>query len=111
MCFGMVSSRRAVSAGRLRGCSLSYRWAAIRSAQSAGQSILTSRSVPQQTAQIFSPLAGQNRDALRFPQIGQDRDTSAPQRAKTVPQNTLTKCKTQKARETPTLPENVLGEC
>jgi len=33
---------------------------------------VTSRSVPQQTAQIFSPLAGQNRAALRFSQIGQD---------------------------------------
>lgn len=38
--------------------------------------MVTSRSVPQQTAQIFSALAGQNRSALRFPQIGQD--THAP---------------------------------
>ena len=33
--------------------------------------MVTSRSVPQQTAQIFSPLAGQYRAALRFSQIGQ----------------------------------------
>ena len=36
-----------------------------------GQSMVNSRSVPQQTAQIFSPLAGQNRTALRFSQMGQ----------------------------------------
>jgi hypothetical protein len=36
----------------------------------------TSRSVPQQTAQIFSPFAGQNLAALRFSQIGQV--TAAP---------------------------------
>jgi hypothetical protein len=33
--------------------------------------MVTSRSVPQQTAQIFSPLAGQNRSAFRLLQIGQ----------------------------------------
>src|SRR6266576_4859376 len=44
----------------------------MRYEQSEGQSIVTSRSVPQQTAQIFSPLAGQKRAALRFSQIGQD---------------------------------------
>jgi hypothetical protein len=36
----------------------------------------SSRSVPQQTAQIFSAFAGQNRPGLRFWQIGQD--TSYP---------------------------------
>src|SRR5712691_4756286 len=40
--------------------------------------MVTSRSVPQQTAQIFSPLAGQKRAALRFSQIGQD--TESPKR-------------------------------
>ena len=33
--------------------------------------MLTSRSLPQQTAQICSPFAGQKRAAFRFPQIGQ----------------------------------------
>src|SRR6266436_409718 len=37
--------------------------------------MVTSRSVPQQTAQIFSPFAGQNRAALRFSQIGQDTES------------------------------------
>jgi hypothetical protein len=36
--------------------------------------MLTSRSVPQQTAQIFSALAGQKRPGLRFWQIGQCTD-------------------------------------
>src|SRR5229473_2342683 len=48
--------------------------------------MVTSRSVPQQTAQIFSPLAGQKRAALRFSQIGQD--TESPQNVRTVQQNT-----------------------
>src|ERR1700687_4803300 len=48
--------------------------------------MVTSRSVPQQTAQIFSPLAGQKRAALRFSQMGQD--TESPQNARTVQQNT-----------------------
>jgi hypothetical protein len=33
--------------------------------------MVTSRPVPQQTAQIVSPLAGQNRAPLRFSQMGQ----------------------------------------
>jgi hypothetical protein len=33
--------------------------------------MVTSRSVPQQTEQIVSALAGQNRFALRFWQMGQ----------------------------------------
>jgi len=33
--------------------------------------MVTSRSVPQSTAQIFSPLAGQYRSARRLLQIGQ----------------------------------------
>jgi hypothetical protein len=33
--------------------------------------MVTSRSVPQHTAQIFSPFAGQNRFGFRFPQMGQ----------------------------------------
>src|SRR6266852_8360380 len=37
--------------------------------------MVTSRSVPHQTAQIFSPFAGQNRAALRFSQIGQDTES------------------------------------
>src|ERR1700694_5693867 len=48
--------------------------------------MVTSRSVPQQTAQIFSPLAGQKRAALRFSQMGQD--TESPQNVRTVQQNT-----------------------
>src|SRR5437764_5473959 len=90
----MVSSSRGVSAGMSRGCSLSYRWAERRYVQSEGQSMVTSRSLPQQTAQIFSALAGQKRSALRFSQIGQD--TKSPQRVKTVQQNTLSKDKRQK---------------
>jgi hypothetical protein len=39
--------------------------------QSEGQSIVTSRSVPQQTAQMVSPFAGQNLLGGRFSQIGQ----------------------------------------
>src|SRR5208283_5848076 len=46
----------------------------------------TSRSVPQQTAQIFSPLAGQNLTGLRFSHIGQD--TESPHTSRTVQQNT-----------------------
>jgi hypothetical protein len=34
--------------------------------------MVTSRAVPQQTAQIFSALAGQKRPGLRFWQSGQD---------------------------------------
>jgi hypothetical protein len=49
--------------------------------------MVTSRSVPQQTAQIFSPLAGQRRSALRFSQMGQDKQS--PQNVRTVQQNTL----------------------
>ena len=44
--------------------------------------MVTSRSVPQLTAQIFSPLAGQKRTALRFSQIGQD--TESPKRGSEV---------------------------
>jgi len=36
---------------------------------------VTSRSVPQQTAQMVSALAGQERSALRFLQIGQGTDS------------------------------------
>jgi len=35
------------------------------------QSMVTSRPVPQQTAQMVSPFAGQNRAPLRFSQMGQ----------------------------------------
>ena len=66
----------------------------MRYAQSEGQSMVTSRSLPQQTAQIFSALAGQKRSPLRFSQIGQD--TESPQRAKTIQQNTLSRDKRQK---------------
>ncbi|HEY6945900.1 MAG TPA: hypothetical protein VI431_12225, partial [Candidatus Acidoferrum sp.] len=59
----------------------------------------TSRSLPQQTAQIFSAFAGQKRSALRFSQIGQD--TESPQRVKTVQQNTLRIEKKQKQRTGP----------
>jgi hypothetical protein len=48
--------------------------------------MVISRSVPQQTAQIVSPLAGQKRAALRFSQIGQD--TESPTLATTIQQNT-----------------------
>jgi len=50
------------------------------------QSMVTSRPMPQQTAQMVSPLAGQNRLGLRFSQIGQD--TTAPE-CKAIKQNTL----------------------
>jgi hypothetical protein len=49
----------------------SYSRLATRWGQSEGQSMLTSRSVPQQTEQMFSPLAGQNLFTLRLLQIGQ----------------------------------------
>jgi hypothetical protein len=39
--------------------------------QSLGQSMVTSRPAPQSIAQMFSPLAGQNRSARRFSHIGQ----------------------------------------
>jgi hypothetical protein len=55
---------------------------------------VTSRSVPQQTAQIFSPFAGQKRTALRFSQIGQD--TESPHSSRTIEQDTLRRCKRQK---------------
>jgi hypothetical protein len=48
--------------------------------------MVISRSVPQQTAHIFSPLAGQKRAGLRFSQMGQD--TESPRHVKTVQQNT-----------------------
>lgn len=57
--------------------------------------MVTSRSVPQQTAQIFSPLAGQKRAALRFSQMGQD--TESPHSSRTIEQNTLRHSKRQKA--------------
>jgi hypothetical protein len=38
--------------------------------------MVTSRSVPQQTEQMFSPFAGQYLFALRFWQIGQANDFS-----------------------------------
>src|SRR5215471_16756050 len=50
--------------------SLSYSRPSCRYVQSEGQSISTSRFVPQQTAQICTPLAGHCRLALRFPQRG-----------------------------------------
>jgi hypothetical protein len=40
--------------------------------------MVTSRSLPQHTAQIFSSFAGQKRSALRLSQMGQD--TKSPQR-------------------------------
>jgi hypothetical protein len=48
--------------------------------------MVTSRPVPQQTAQIFSSLAGQKRAGLRFSQIGQD--TNSPMQIKADQQNT-----------------------
>src|SRR5258708_12915762 len=57
--------------------------------------MVTSRSVPQQTAQIFSPLAGQKRAALRFSQIGQN--TESPKAMRTIQQNTPRRGKRQKA--------------
>src|SRR5258707_4169087 len=56
--------------------------------------MVTSRPVPQQTAQIFSPLAGQNRSGLRFSQIGQD--TNSPRNIRTIQQNTRWGDKRQK---------------
>src|SRR5579871_1183058 len=41
-----------------------------------GQSIVTSRSVPQHTVQMFSPFAGQNRPSFLFSQIGQGKRNS-----------------------------------
>src|SRR5260370_13107921 len=43
----------------------------MRWGQSGVESMVTSRPVPQQTAQMVSPLAGQKRAPLRFSQIGQ----------------------------------------
>src|SRR5881396_21675 len=57
--------------------------------------MVTSRSVPQQTAQIFSPLAGQKRAGLRFSQIGQD--TESPHCSGTIEQDTPRCGKRQKA--------------
>src|SRR5258708_40232761 len=57
--------------------------------------MVTSRSVPQQTAQIFSPLAGQKRAALRFSQMGQDKES--PKSMRTIQQNTLRCGKRQRA--------------
>jgi hypothetical protein len=51
--------------------------------------------VPQQTPQIFSPLAGQKRSALRFSQIGQD--TKSPTQVMAIQQNTPRRDKKQKA--------------
>src|ERR1700704_3367768 len=57
--------------------------------------MVTSRSVPQQMAQIFSPFAGQNREAFRFSQTGQS--TESPRRQTAVQQNTPRGRKSQKA--------------
>jgi len=59
-----------------------------------GQSIETSRSVPQHTEQIFSPLAGQKRAGLRFSQIGQG--TGIPLDALVTEQNTPGPSKSKK---------------
>src|SRR5258708_2484994 len=53
----------------------------------------TSRSVPQQTAQIFSPLAGQNLAAFRFSQPG--HVTESPCSSQPVKQNTPWERETQ----------------
>src|SRR6266700_363762 len=58
--------------------------------------MVTSRSVPQQTAQIFATLAGQKRTALRFSQIGQN--TEFPHSSRTIEQDTLRRSKRQKTR-------------
>src|SRR5438309_9498496 len=68
----------------------------MRYEQSDGQSMVTSRSVPQQTAQIFSPLAGQKRAGLRLSQIGQDTQYPLPSRI--IEQDTLRRRKRQKRR-------------
>src|SRR6267378_8291485 len=60
--------------------------------------MVTSRSMPQQTAQIFSPFAGQNRAALRFSQIGQD--TESPGFPYCRSENTPQGRKSQKRRVT-----------
>src|SRR5258708_1758993 len=57
--------------------------------------MVTSRSVLQQTAQIFSPLAGQKRAALRFSEMGQDKES--PKSMRTIQQNTLGCGKRQRA--------------
>src|SRR5437016_4842224 len=69
-------SRNGMSDGIARGCSSSWRWAAIKYEQSATQSMVTSRPVPQQTAQMDSPFAGQYRDGFRFSQIGHATESS-----------------------------------
>jgi hypothetical protein len=51
--------------------------------------------VPQHTAQIFSPLAGQKRAAFRFSQIVHVTESPANQEA--MQQNTLRHGKRQKA--------------
>src|SRR2546422_10254146 len=57
--------------------------------------MVTSRPVPQQTAQIFSPLAGQKRAGLRFSQTGQN--TNSPRQIRAIQQNTPRDDKRQKS--------------
>src|SRR5438445_6345570 len=61
--------------------------------------MVTSRPVPQQTAQIFSPLAGQKRAGLRFSQTGQN--TNSPRQIRAIQQNTPSDDKRQKRYEKP----------
>jgi hypothetical protein len=56
--------------------------------------MVTSRPVPQQMAQIVSPLAGQNRAPLRFSQMGQI--TTASDKVSAKKQNTLRRGKKPK---------------
>ena len=49
--------------------------------------MVTSRSVPQQTAQIFSALAGQKRSAFLFSQIGQDKASPEQTGEKSIAQS------------------------
>src|SRR5579871_2688184 len=58
----------------------------MRYAQSLGQSMVTSRSVPQQIAQIVSDRPGHPRLALRLLQIGQIKSFSLIQETKIMPQ-------------------------
>src|SRR6266436_2676247 len=61
--------------------------------------MVTSRPVPQQTAQILSPLAGQKRSGLRFSQI--EQDTNSPLQSKADQQNTRCVHKRQNYERSP----------
>jgi hypothetical protein len=73
--------------------------------------MVTSRSVPQHSAQMVSALAGQNRFGLRFRQIGQGKITPrdrAPAAAQPVPQLTAIRSPRDQRRHYATFPAEVV---